>query len=320
MPSIKILGRLVQELEDQLVVCMRCGMCQAVCPLFAETGREADVARGKLALLDGLAREIFQNPQGVQDRLARCLLCGSCAANCPSGVKVLDIFIKARAILAGYLGLSPLKKAIFRGLLGKPGLLQPHPGLGGQIPGDLSSSRWMTSWAPPAPAFSRPCSSERHFKPLAPVALASPGRWPMNTAAGASGLKVAFFVGCLIDKIFPGGGRGRPEQPGASRRGASFCRRTRAAAAFPPWPAGTPPPLITWCATTWLFSGPNPLITWSPPAPPAPPPSKRCGPSWPWSIPAAEKAQHRRPGRQDPGYQPVPGGEGGPGGREVSPG
>ena len=99
---------------------MRCGLCQAVCPLFAETGREADVARGKLALLSGLAQEILTNPQGVQDHLSRCLLCGSCAANCPSGVKVLDIFIKARAILAGYLGLSTVKKVLFRGLLSQP--------------------------------------------------------------------------------------------------------------------------------------------------------------------------------------------------------
>ena len=64
MSSIPALARLMKELEDQLVVCMRCGLCQAVCPLFAETGREADVARGKLALLDGLLKEILKNPGG----------------------------------------------------------------------------------------------------------------------------------------------------------------------------------------------------------------------------------------------------------------
>ena len=201
MPSIKVLGRLVKELEDQLVACMRCGMCQAVCPLFAETGREADVARGKLALLDGLAREIFENPQGVQDRLARCLLCGSCAANCPSGVKVLDLFIKARAILSGYLGLSPAKKAIFRGLLSKPALFNRIMAWGAKYQGifvkpvdDLlgsSCSRFLS-----------PLLKERHFKPLAkaPLHRLAP---PRNTPAGAAGKKVAFFVGCLIDKVFP---------------------------------------------------------------------------------------------------------------------
>jgi glycolate oxidase iron-sulfur subunit len=201
MPSIKVLAQLVQELEDQLVVCMRCGLCQAVCPLFAETGREADVARGKLALLDGLAQELFQNPQGVQDRLARCLLCGSCAANCPSGVKVLDIFIKARAILTGYLGLSPAKKAIFRGLLSKPGFFNRVLAWGAKYQGifirpvdDLLGSSCAR--------FLSPLLKPRHFKPLAPTPLHRlvPAR---NTAPGPSEIKAAFFVGCLVDKIFP---------------------------------------------------------------------------------------------------------------------
>jgi glycolate oxidase iron-sulfur subunit len=201
MSSIKELARLMKELEDQLVTCMRCGLCQAVCPLFAETGREADVARGKLALLDGLAQEILKNPQGVADHLNRCLLCGSCAANCPSGVKVLDIFIKARAILAGYIGLSTLKKAVFRGLLRKPDWFNRILAWGAKFQGifikpvdDLLGSSCAR--------FMSPLLTERHFKALAPVP------WHVtvplqNTAPGAANLKVAFFVGCLIDKIFP---------------------------------------------------------------------------------------------------------------------
>jgi len=201
MSSLKELVRLMQELESQLATCMRCGLCQAVCPLFAETGREADVARGKLALLDGLAREILRNPRGVQDHLTRCLLCGACAANCPSGVKVLDIFIKARAILTGYLGLSPLKKVIFRGVLSKPAWFDRLLGWGARFQGifvkpvdDLLGSSCAR--------FRSPLLAPRHFKPLAPTPwrLQTPR---LDTPPGASHLKVAFFVGCLIDKVFP---------------------------------------------------------------------------------------------------------------------
>ncbi len=201
MSSLKELARLMQELEDQLVACMRCGLCQAVCPLFAETGREADVARGKLALLSGLAQEILKNPQGVQDHLSRCLLCGSCAANCPSGVKVLDIFIKARAILAGYLGLSPVQKVIFRGLLSQPDWFNRILAWGARFQGifvkpvdDLLGSSCAR--------FMSPLLAHRHFKPLAPIPWHAlvPRR---DTAPGASGLKVAFFVGCLVDKLYP---------------------------------------------------------------------------------------------------------------------
>jgi glycolate oxidase iron-sulfur subunit len=188
-------------LEDQLAVCMRCGLCQSVCPLFAETGREADVARGKLALLDCLSQQMFKDPQGVSERLHRCLLCGSCAANCPSGVRALDIFIKARAILSGFMGLSPVRKLIFRGLLAKPKLFNQLLNLGAGVQGifvkpvdDLlgsSCSRFLS-----------PVLRGRHFKPLAAVPFHK--QVPSLDIPAAPGQpKVAFFVGCLIDKIFP---------------------------------------------------------------------------------------------------------------------
>ncbi len=240
MSSLKELARLMKELEDQLVVCMRCGLCQAVCPLFAETGREADVARGKLALLDGLAQEILKNPQGVQDRLNRCLLCGSCAANCPSGVKVLDIFIKARAILAGYMGLSPVKKAIFRGLLSQPDWFNRIMAWGAKFQGifvkpvdDLLGSSCARFLSPllSGPALQTPGArspgtsrSPGWTPPPGPAA----SRWPSSWAASST-------------RSFPRWAR--PCSRSWSTTGwGSFSPPARAAAAFRPCPAATPRP------------------------------------------------------------------------------
>lgn len=201
MTRMSELAGLMASLEDQLVVCMKCGMCQAVCPLFAETGREADVARGKLALLDGLLQQMFEDPEGVSQRLNKCLLCGSCAANCPSGVNVLEIFIKARAILAGFQGLPPAKKAILRGMLAHPALFDKVAEWG---------VRFQKMFTKPANAvigtscarFVSPLIGDRHFRPLARTPFHH--RLPrLDTPAGASGFKVAFYVGCLADKIFP---------------------------------------------------------------------------------------------------------------------
>ncbi len=203
MSDMKHLAKLIQELEDQLVVCMRCGMCQSVCPVFAETGREADVARGKLALLDGLVRELFKDPMGVSDRLARCLLCGSCSANCPSGVKVLDIFIRARAILTGYMGLHPLKKVIFRGMLAHPEFFDSFLEWGAKLQG-LFIKPVDDLLGTSCSRFASPLG-DRHLKALAPVAFHQMVG-PLNSAPGASGIKVAFFVGCIIDKVLPGVG------------------------------------------------------------------------------------------------------------------
>ncbi len=201
MTDMNALINLMKELDDQLAVCMRCGMCQSVCPLYAQTGREADVARGKLALLDGLNRKLFEDPEGVSDRLNKCLLCGSCAANCPSGVDVMRIFLKARALLAGYMGLSPAKKLILRGVVSRPEIFHQVMEMG---------ARFQKLFVRPAnetvgtscARFMSPLIGDRHFLPLAPKPFHRmiPS---MDTAPDASGVRVAFFVGCIIDKIFP---------------------------------------------------------------------------------------------------------------------
>jgi glycolate oxidase iron-sulfur subunit len=195
------LAQLIRELENMLAVCMRCGMCQAVCPLFSVTGKESDVARGKLAVLDGLLNKMFENPDGVFEHLNRCLLCCSCAANCPSGVKVLEIFIKARAILTAFMGLSAGKKIILRKMLSNPQTFDRLLELGARFQGfftKTASDIIGTSCA----RISSPILKQRHFVPLAPVPFhrSTPS---VNTSPGRSGIKIAYFTGCLIDKIFP---------------------------------------------------------------------------------------------------------------------
>ncbi len=201
MQDIHTISMQLRELEDQLVVCMRCGLCQAVCPVFAQTGREADVARGKLALLDGLAEAMIHDAEGVRDRLSKCLLCGSCAANCPSGVDVLTIFMKARGILGGYLGLSPAKKMIFRGLLAHPERLDRLLRWGRRLQA-LALRPVDTMPGASCARFPLPFLGVRHVR--APAAAAYHERVPrLDLPETGAGIRVALFVGCLIDKVFP---------------------------------------------------------------------------------------------------------------------
>ena len=118
--AIDRIAKSLEALETLLSACTRCGACQAVCPVFSRTGREADVARGKLALLDGLAAKLFETPDGVMERLDRCLLCGTCAARCPAGVRVMEIFSLARFIIKDVMGLPPLQRAALRMILAGP--------------------------------------------------------------------------------------------------------------------------------------------------------------------------------------------------------
>lgn len=201
MADIHTLAQMFQELDDQLVSCMKCGMCQAVCPIFAQSGREADVSRGKIALLEGLAHEMLTDPEAVNEKLNRCLLCGTCQANCPSGVSVMDIFLKARAIMTGYFGLSPIKKAIFRGLLKNPKLFNSLTSMGAKFQGLLTKPA-NDMLGSSCARFNAPVIADRHFKGLAdkPLHKIVP---ELDTAAGKSGIRVGLYVGCVIDKMYP---------------------------------------------------------------------------------------------------------------------
>jgi glycolate oxidase iron-sulfur subunit len=195
------LAKMLQELDDQMVACMKCGMCQAVCPVFSETMKEGDVARGKIALLENLSHEMIADAAGVQDKLNKCLLCGSCAANCPSGVKVLDIFFKARVIVNTYMGLSATKKAIFKGLLTKPALFNSVLDVASKFQGVFTKTANEVIGSS-CSRINAPVIGERHFMPLAkkPLRKLEPA---LNTRPGKGGYRVAFFPGCVVDKIYP---------------------------------------------------------------------------------------------------------------------
>jgi glycolate oxidase iron-sulfur subunit len=201
MADIKKLVSMLHELDDLITGCMRCGMCQAQCPVYAQTGRETDVTRGKLSLLSGLSEEILTNPEAVNEKLQRCLLCGTCEANCPSGVKVTDIFLRARAILSGYLGLPPTQRLIFRRLLTNPKLMNNLVSLGATMQGLFTKDADAVIGTSCA-RFNAPLIADRHFKKLAskPLHSSTPS---LDTPPGKPGLRVAFFPGCVTDKVFP---------------------------------------------------------------------------------------------------------------------
>jgi glycolate oxidase iron-sulfur subunit len=74
-------------METDLNRCIRCGQCMSVCPVYQATFREADVARGKLALLESVETGNIRWSDRLGEILSRCLLCGACAQVCASSVK-----------------------------------------------------------------------------------------------------------------------------------------------------------------------------------------------------------------------------------------
>ncbi|MEJ5301292.1 MAG: (Fe-S)-binding protein [Thermodesulforhabdaceae bacterium] len=192
---------MLQNLENDLSICMRCGMCQSVFSIYRETHREPDVARGKIILLDALKDGIFENARGVLKRLQRCLLCGACEASCPGGVKCLEIFFKARSILSYIEGLPIWERVFLRKIFSEPerfrnimnflALCQPL------AVSKVSSSVGTVHARIPLPFF-----KNRDLMPLAEKPFKDRIQL-LDISQKAGQPRVAIFIGCLVDRIFP---------------------------------------------------------------------------------------------------------------------
>ena len=204
MKKIAELADLAKQLETLTAVCKNCGSCQATCPLFPHTGMEKDIARGKIALLKGVMSEVVTNADTVLKRLDNCLLCGACKSVCPNRVDTLQIFLSARALLAGYRGLSPAKKFFFRQVLTRPWLFDALARMG-TVAQPLFFKKSDAGVDTRSPRFvMSPFLSDRHVPSLAPASFRR--EWApqeKGAVAAAPGKRVLFFTGCLIDKIYP---------------------------------------------------------------------------------------------------------------------
>ncbi len=83
--------------KDNLNICVKCGTCRTVCPVFQVTGDEGGVARGKISILQALYQGNTRFSEETLDVLNECVTCGSCEFSCPRNVPFLEIIETARA-------------------------------------------------------------------------------------------------------------------------------------------------------------------------------------------------------------------------------
>ncbi len=115
----------VDAIRSEIDRCLKCGLCRSVCPVFAEILDESGCARGKIALVEGLADGDLVLSSIFSDRLSKCLNCKSCMEICPSGIKVDEIVLAARAEIFTRGKFPFIKRFIFRQLLRRGRLLPP---------------------------------------------------------------------------------------------------------------------------------------------------------------------------------------------------
>jgi len=111
--------------KKQLLKCLKCGTCLSVCPLYAEIKYEPASARGRVALIEAVEEGKLDLSQVFRKKINFCLNCKSCVEGCPSGVRVDDLILCARADLVEEGNFTFLERLIFRHLLKRGRLLPP---------------------------------------------------------------------------------------------------------------------------------------------------------------------------------------------------
>ncbi len=96
---------IMRSLLKELTKCAKCGACRAVCPVFQILQDETMVSRGRISVLETLLDPKIQTipPQlkltnRVRTILDCCLMCLRCREKCPSGVKTDIVFQTGRAL------------------------------------------------------------------------------------------------------------------------------------------------------------------------------------------------------------------------------
>jgi glycolate oxidase iron-sulfur subunit len=126
----KNIDKLLQTLPDDDVLsqCIHCGMCLAACPTYEFTKLERSSPRGRIRLINAVAKGELQITPAFAYEMNFCLDCEACESACPAGVKYGSMVQASRSVIAesGHESLLKriIKKIIFRYLLLYPRLFK----------------------------------------------------------------------------------------------------------------------------------------------------------------------------------------------------
>lgn len=188
----------LEEYRDILAQCVRCGACQAHCPVYRETGREGSVARGKIVLAASFLAGEVELDDRLREEISLCLLCGSCVTKCPNKVPTDAIIGAFRRRITEKYGLSSTGKKV-AALTGSKSLLRTvlkgadllSPLLFKKIP-ESSGLRLR---------FSPDIFKDRSLPPLPDHTLFD--RVPEFLQGQADKPVVGIFAGCALTYLYP---------------------------------------------------------------------------------------------------------------------
>ena len=109
--------------------CIRCGSCANICPAYEMIGGHVfgHVYIGAIGLIFAA---LFDSDEVARDILKLCLSCKACSQNCPAGIDLEKLIAELKLLSGDKFGVNPLKKALYSGVLAKPGVFRGLMGIG----------------------------------------------------------------------------------------------------------------------------------------------------------------------------------------------
>jgi len=192
----------MKNLHDKLneSTCAKCGKCLSVCPVYNIDCREQNSPRGKIALLEISPETDLLKSKYLEEIINTCLLCGACANACPSGVMTDDIIWRGRREIADVRGIPLSKRAASKYLLQNKWLLPTVMKSGSLMKGLISRRVPETSGL--HRRFALPFLNRKRYIPMMNSEFFVSSRVKEFITPNAK-MKVALFVGCVINYLFP---------------------------------------------------------------------------------------------------------------------
>jgi glycolate oxidase iron-sulfur subunit len=183
--------------------CVHCGLCTASCPTYVETCNENDSPRGRIYLMRAVADGRLAMGPGVREHLELCLDCRACESACPSGVqygRMIEPFKIALQQSAPPSGKgSFLQNLILRHLF--PYSARVKAAL---APARILQRLGVLDWAERTGLTRLLPPTLRRMQAMLPKLSGRSSRLPeVLPAIGPKRARVALFLGCVADAMFP---------------------------------------------------------------------------------------------------------------------
>ncbi len=196
---------------DDALRCIRCGACADVCPPYQVVGGHAFgyIYSGAIGLVNTGFHNGWENAAGPQ---SLCVSCNACATVCPVDIPLPQQILEVRHRTVEQFGLPWYKRSVLE-LWSNPALFdraarlaarlaRPLAEPDGAFVRDLPGAERYQSWRSlPVPA--KEPARDRLFGGQTAGVADAPTLVPPLLETGATGARVAYFIQCFTDRLFP---------------------------------------------------------------------------------------------------------------------